>query len=451
MKTRVAACTIGLVALVGAALAATPGVASAAGEDPSASPITASFASSVGADFLDNQLKLGDFKTWIKSHDGWEQAGYIDQVNDAATLSTKLLWAGDSPLQAEVLEHAAALGIDASIESRPYSLPEIVAAQDKLEAGKAELAAAGFTLTGVIGVQADTPDIVAVGVLNSRNPQLSRSAATGAIEPTLSDFAGVPVDVQFGTKTLPTVGTQQPGAAQAAAATGTRQSDPLPHSAGALMSSSSGLCSSGISVKQKAVHTITARHCNTSVTWDPAGGEGGTFGKKTSNSPNGAATMLNQAGTNRAYDGAWDNSAGYAKTVVKVFDASLNDLICTGGGNSGEHCNIKVTSVAYAFNDGTGNGSVLSFLGEQQTKGGIADIQGDSGGPMVALYGVQSGEVAAAGMIQGILSDSTHPFMTGSDCGRAYSLGSNQCSAVGIFTSMVLITDRWDGVTVAVG
>lgn len=47
-----------------------------------------------------------------------------------------------------------------------------------------------------------------------------------------------------------------------------------------------------------------------------------------------------------------------------------------------------------------------------------------------------------------IFSDSTHPFMTGSKCGRAYSLGSNQCSAIGIFTSMTQIVDRWSGVTV---
>ncbi|OII13407.1 hypothetical protein [Curtobacterium sp. MCBA15_008] len=47
-----------------------------------------------------------------------------------------------------------------------------------------------------------------------------------------------------------------------------------------------------------------------------------------------------------------------------------------------------------------------------------------------------------------IFSDSTHPFMTGSKCGRAYSLGSNQCSAIGIFTSLTQIVDRWSGVTV---
>lgn len=444
MKTvRLGACMVGLVAL-----AATAAVAAPASADTTPASATDSFARNVGATFLDNQMKLGDLKTWITTQPGWQAAGYVDQVNDAAHLSTKLLWAGDSPLREQAVAKAKSLGISASIEERPLTLPQIFEAQRKIEASKDRLAAAGFTLTGVIGVQEDTTDLVATGTFTSAPATTrQRQTVTSSVDSTLDSIAGVPVTLNAGVKTAPAVGRTTAGSAKAAAVS-TRQSDAAPHSAGALMSSGGEICSSGLSVVLNGTEgrATTARHCDQTATWSPVSGGGSTFGKKAQNSPNGAATMLTARGTNLAYDGEWDNSVGYSKLVAKNFTPSLNDLVCTGGGNSGEHCNIKVTSTAYAWNDGFG--SVLTFLGTQQTAGGIADIQGDSGGPLIALYGVQSGQVAAAGMIQGIFSDSTHPFMTGSKCGRAYSLGSNQCSAIGIFTSMTQIVDRWSGVTV---
>jgi len=66
MKTvRLGACMVGLVAL-----AATAAVAAPASADTTPASATDSFARNVGATFLDNQMKLGDLKTWITTQPG---------------------------------------------------------------------------------------------------------------------------------------------------------------------------------------------------------------------------------------------------------------------------------------------------------------------------------------------------------------------------------------------
>lgn len=75
-----------------------------------------------------------DLKSWIMQLPGIDEAGYIDQVNDSKTLSTKLLWHGDSPLRGTVLEEALRRGITATVEDRTQSLPEIKTAAEGLSA-----------------------------------------------------------------------------------------------------------------------------------------------------------------------------------------------------------------------------------------------------------------------------------------------------------------------------
>lgn len=45
----------------------------------------------VGFDFLSNQKKLSEFKYWITQVPGIYDAGYVEQVNDAKSLSVKAL------------------------------------------------------------------------------------------------------------------------------------------------------------------------------------------------------------------------------------------------------------------------------------------------------------------------------------------------------------------------
>ena len=129
--------------------------------------------------------------------------------------------------------------------------------------------------------------------------------------------------------------------------------------------------------------------------------------------------------------------------VVQLSDLGVNDLVCTDGGNSGEHCNVKVTNLLVQFNDTDGNFETIEAL--QETAGQIAVIQGDSGGPVVV--NVASGEVGAAGMIQGFLGNG----MTGSACAPAYDLGTNECSTNVEFTSMRGIVEDVTGGSLVTG
>ncbi|MBF4572476.1 hypothetical protein ITJ64_08100 [Herbiconiux sp. VKM Ac-1786] len=108
------------------------------GDDP-----TNDFIAEVGQEFIDNQRILGELKGWILEQPGVEQSGYIDQVNDAAHPATRLLWFGDDPLKAAVLDQARARGITASVEQRPQPLSVInsIAARisDRLENDSATL------------------------------------------------------------------------------------------------------------------------------------------------------------------------------------------------------------------------------------------------------------------------------------------------------------------------
>jgi hypothetical protein len=414
--------------------------------DPN-SPILTQFANHVGATFIKNQGLLDQLNTWIQSQPGWQSAGYINEINDAHNLSTTLLWSGDSPLQTRALRKAASLGISASIQQRPLKLPQIVAAENKLLANKAVFAAAGFDLTSVTGVQSSTSEIQLNGIMTA-NPAAGTEAADDAatassISSLAASMAGSAVTLNANSVVQSAVGKATSPAAVPQTIhpdTGTlptRQSDTVPHSAGAYMENDEGeTCSTGFSlIINDEAYTTTARHCvSDSSGWEPRSGDGDSFGTTSGTSTAGALSVLSTEGQPWAYDGDWDNAIGYAKTVVGSYDVGINDLVCTGGGNSGEHCGVEVNAFSVMFNDGTGNGNVSTISAYQIDPGAIAVIQGDSGGPVVSLNGLSGDayDVKAVGMIQGFYGTG----MTGSSCGNVADAGTNECSTNVLFTSI---------------
>ncbi len=73
-------------------------------------------------------------------------------------------------------------------------------------------------------------------------------------------------------------------------------------------------------------------------------------------------------------------------------------------------------------------------------------MAGDSGGPVISLAGLPSGDVWAVGMIQA----ATGTLLSGSaKCGPAFDYGPssepNQCSATVLFTSMRTIVNSLSG------
>lgn len=173
-------------------------------------------------------------------------------------------------------------------------------------------------------------------------------------------------------------------------------------------------------------HTTTARHCTSTSyvardlsTSKYANGSSTLF-------PLGGARYLGGAGYPAVLDGPW-NSQNFTKHVLGYSNPTVGNYVCTSGGNSGVHCNVKINAIAVSFNDGYG--PLPTVRGVQQTSGAIAVIQGDSGGPVITL---SSGGTAdyAAGMIQGYQGG-----WTGASCGAVRDLGSNVCSDVVLFTT----------------
>jgi hypothetical protein len=376
------------------------------------------YVASVGVTVVKNQEMLMKFKTWVMDQPGIVSSGYLDQINDASTLSTNILWHGNSPLRAEVLAEATREGITASISERPQSMPQIKAITSKLWASKEKLADAGFQIAGIVGLQLNSPNITVEGTYTT-----AEGAAAPNVKTLLETTAGTAVDVRGGVKTKATAAV--------------RSNDWAPFNAGGYMYSVGHVCSSGFALSIGGGNwTTTARHCG-ETPWYDRDNSGISYGFTRYVSSDGAARVLTATGSPFTFDGAWNNSYGYYKTVSAYADVSLGDHVCTSGGNSGVHCNILITSMYYSFDDGWGP-VVSTIRGDQQTAGQIAVIQGDSGGPVFVPYSDGS-HVGASGMIQGEVNGDPY------NCGPVHDQGNNFCSPTVLFTSIRTIANALGG------
>jgi hypothetical protein len=116
----------------------------------------------------------------------------------------------------------------------------------------------------------------------------------------------------------------------------------------------------------------------------------------------------------------------------------VNNFVCTSGGNSGQHCNIKISNLNVSWFDGWG--AIWTVRGDQQTAGAITSMQGDSGGP---VFTIASDGVRAAGMIQA----GTGTLMAGNACGSVHDYGvpirggaALDCSTGLLFSSVSALT-----------
>lgn len=380
-----------------------------------------------GARIIRNQDALSLFRAWILRQPGFADSGYVGSVDHLARKATTILWAGPrTPLLASIRREGLRRGIAVAVQHRKYSLRQLDAAINATWRQAAQGKWTGFKISVIAAVAAGYDGIVVNGAYTSvpaarRAPQV-RSLATVTM--------GVPVRVVPGVRAVPANG---------------RDNDFAPFDAGGYMISPSTntTCSSGFAISISGhTHTTTARHCNKNDYRDRSASN--TYGTGVENSGDGGGRVLSATGAALALDGAF-NSNNFSKTVIGFQDLGVNDLVCTGGGNSGEHCNVKVTNLRVSFNDGFG--TFFTIEGVQQTSGKIAVIQGDSGGPVISLANTSSGQVRAAGMIQGELS----PFMTGSACGPVFDAGSNLCSKTVLFSSMRTVVNTISGASLLTG
>lgn len=382
---------------------------------------------SAGARIVRNQDALSAFRAWMLRQPGFADSGYVGSVDNLSQKATTILWAGPrTALLVSIRTQGQRRGIAVTVQHRKYSLRQLDAAINATWRQAARGNWTGFTISTIAAVAAGYDGIVVNGTYTSvpvakRAPQV-RSLVTVTM--------GVPVRVMPGVRAVTTNG---------------RDNDFAPFDAGGYMISPSTntTCSSGFAISISGhTHTTTARHCNKNDYKDRSASN--TYGTGVENSGDGGGRVLSETGAALALDGAF-NSNNFSKTVIGFEDLAVNDFVCTGGGNSGEHCNVKVTNLVVSFNDGFGTFSTIE--GVQQTSGKIAVIQGDSGGPVISLANTSSGQVRAAGMIQGELS----PFMTGSACGPVFDAGSNLCSKTVLFSSMRTVVNTISGASLLTG
>ncbi|GAA0706574.1 hypothetical protein Drose_15835 [Dactylosporangium roseum] len=358
-------------------------------------------------------------KSWIITQPGVEDSGYVESVNDVANLATTVLWHGAAtPFQQAIVAQARSRGIALTIKQRKFSRTQLLTAAQSAARSAGKGALTGFDVTSVATLDPDFDGVIVRG-----NYLGASSKTRAARDATLAKGASAQIGVDV---------SVAPSAGRITPAVATRSNDTAPFNAGGYMRSpSSGtVCTTGFGIWLNGVsRTTTARHC-----WrhDYRARDGSaSYGDGLVNSGDGAARVMTTGGFYWMFDGAWNNSAGYKKTVIGYSDVSTGDLVCASGGNSGVRCAIEVRTMCVLFNDGMGFGNICTIQGHQQSNG-IAAIQGDSGGPVFTLGGTN--QVRATGMIQAVQGGWTN-------CAGVHDGGGNICSDWMLFSSMRTINN----------
>jgi hypothetical protein len=396
---------------------------------PSASgrsgPDAGEFVKDVGTTVIRNQGALSTFRAWMIGQPGFARSGYVGSIDNLARKAMTIMWYGPrTPLLAAILQEGARRGIAVTIQHRKYSLQQIEATTAAILKQAAAGKWAGFKISAIAGVSAADDGIIVDGTYTAvpaarRAPQV-RSLATVV--------NGVAVRVAPGHPVTPT---------------GSRDADTAPFNSGGFMLGyyTKDGCSSGFAIKINGVnHTITARHCVSSHNgvydfvdandaYAPSPPPTNQwYGNSVGTSADGGARILGNTGFEWMFNQGWYSQS--VSTVIGLGDVGINDLTCTEGGNSGEHCNVKVTNLVVSWNDGYGWFSTIQAT--QQTNGDIAVMKGDSGGPVMLLGNGSPTLVRAAGMIQA----QGDPLAS---CPQSFR--ADQCSKTVLFTSMRTIVD----------
>ncbi|MDR0416899.1 MAG: hypothetical protein LBH76_06245, partial [Propionibacteriaceae bacterium] len=150
---------------------------------------------STGPDYFDNQAKLWDFGVWLLAQPDLESSGFVERVNYAEHGSVTLLWHGEDEVLARALAEAAARGLGASVEQRPMTRADALAAQDKIVDLDGYLKQRGFDLDGVGAISGVTPDVWVMGSFVEGVEDVEGLCGELALE--LSEVVGAPVWIDY--------------------------------------------------------------------------------------------------------------------------------------------------------------------------------------------------------------------------------------------------------------
>jgi hypothetical protein len=364
----------------------------------------------LGVPGMKNQEDLNAFKTWLIARPHVVNQGFYESAVDIAHRRMTLQWHGTSPLQVAAVAEGRRRGLRIVVQHVPYTRASVERATKLLLNPKNSTKIKGFRVTSVAGpTDVDSRLTVAGTMPGNAHPTATQvKAAAPALAKATKSLTGLNAAFVPGVTSVPYT---------------TRSTDTSPFNAGGMMRGSDGNgCTSGFGIRRSGlVWTTTARHCD-AASWTAWNLSSSSYGSRYTADAGTGARMLTGDGFYWMFDGAWNNSSGYHKTVSALADVSRGSSICSSGANSGVHCNLIVDNLVESFNDGYGSFSSIRV----HASSGIAGAHGDSGGPMF-IPNSDGTHVWAVGILQGSNEAQT------SSCGSLRI--ATTCSAYVEFTS----------------
>lgn len=421
---------------------ATRDASAAAAKTPSLSwsPIEKQLIKDASGIALRNQNALGDFRDWIMKQRGFATSGYVGSIDDLARKAMTIMWHGPrTPLLTAIIKKGERLGIKVGVQHRKYSLQQIKSAMAAIWTQAAEGKWAGFKVSATAGLGTAENGITVYGTYTPV-PGADRAAQVRSLATT---EAGVPVHLVPGhSVTLDT----------------SRTSDVSPFNGGDFMGfpldtspKIPDACTTGFSIVYNGFDvTTTARHCDEPLwsSWSVynngnyPGPADQQYVSSSTLSSDGGARVMDSAGSPLMFDSGPQSTTKLE--VVNFYNVGLNDLVCTEGGNSGEHCDLKVVNMLVQVTDDLGSFETIEADAQSDTAQGIAAMQGDSGGPVMSLNGTTTGQVKAVGMIQATMDSLT-------SCGTSHNYFNSgpplfmTCGKHVLFSSMLTIVKNLSG------
>lgn len=336
--------------------------------------------------YMEKQGQLLDAVTAINDAVGTDDR-LLGSAISVETMTISLLWHGPDSTVMSRMQRLIPTGIRLEMENYPYDRREMDAAVDRVWSLAPQLEAeSGFRVDTIRGVDRDSGSIEVLGAYpadKEGRPTVGTTQARLTQEVSAATDGHVPVRV---TAHAPE---------SVALATAGRQTDTSPFNAGAYFIDGNGIpCSSGFGIiYQGSYRSTTARHCD-NTSYRPRGGTSYTYNGVTKVDAGTGIKIVSSAGSSKAFIGAYSSNS--YKPVSKLVYVSLNAYVCTSGGNSGEHCGIKITDMSNSVSDGYG--SFYNIEGTQTSTSAIAVAGGDSGGPVQVNATATS--IGAVGIIQ---------------------------------------------------
>jgi hypothetical protein len=310
----------------------------------------------------------------------------------------RLYWKGKLPQRVERILAHLPKGVTADVVAAQYSKAELHAARNRLLKGGKPVdlrLSAGSTPLRItsIGPAGDGSGLVigydedrGVGRRDAMDPltNSSRQTRSSQVRAITAHMTGVNVQVVYKPLVEDT----------------SRQQDSSPWYGGAaLKNPGGGICSSGFAVTSTTTSwtgspylLTSAYHCGptNAAEWHTWWGnvQIGYGDLYQSSGPDDVIGIVPDSGATggRLYDGPPTDTSGYSKAVVGWGHNNRGEYVCTDGANGGVHCNVQISQTDIGVTGGNGIYRPITDLAyaTSGTPGGVAAVNGDSGGPVFA-------------------------------------------------------------------